>query len=164
MANLITCMRILCAAALAFLPVLSPSFYAVYLLAGVSDMLDGFVARRTNTASSLGAKLDTLADFVFAAVCLIRLLPLFVLPLWLRSWIALIAAIKFVNMISGWIMHRRFVSEHTRLNKLTGLLLFALPLLLPAVDLKVAAGIVCSVATIAAVQEGHYIRTGRLIE
>ena len=127
-------------------------------------MLDGFVARRTNTASSLGAKLDTLADFVFAAVCLIRLLPLFVLPLWLRSWIALIAAIKFVNMISGWIMHRRFVSEHTRLNKLTGLLLFALPILLPAVDLRFAAGVVCSIATIAAVQEGHYIRTGSLIE
>ena len=60
MANLITGIRILCAAALAFLPVLSSSFYAVYLLAGVSDMLDGFIARRTNTASSLGAKLDAL--------------------------------------------------------------------------------------------------------
>ena len=164
MANLITCIRILCAAALAFLPVLSSSFYAVYLLAGVSDMLDGFIARRTNTASSLGARLDTLADFVFAAVCLIRLLPLFAWPRWLLVWIALIAAIKFVNMISGWIMHRRFVSEHTRLNKLTGLLLFALPLLLPAVDLRFAAGVVCSIATIAAVQEGHYIRTGSLIE
>lgn len=68
MANLITCVRILCAAALAFLPALSPSFYAAYLLAGASDMLDGFIARRTNTASSLGARLDTLADFAFAAV------------------------------------------------------------------------------------------------
>ena len=68
MANLITCIRILCAAALAFLPALSRSFYAVYLVAGVSDMLDGFVARRTNTASSLGARLDTLADFAFASV------------------------------------------------------------------------------------------------
>lgn len=77
MANLITCIRILCAAALAFLPVLSSSFYAVYLLAGISDMLDGFIARRTNTTSSLGARLDTLADFAFSAVCLLRLLPLF---------------------------------------------------------------------------------------
>ena len=34
MANLITCIRILCAAALAFLPALSRSFYAVYLVAG----------------------------------------------------------------------------------------------------------------------------------
>ena len=105
MANLITCIRILCAAALAFLPVLSSSFYAVYLLAGVSDMLDGFVARRTNTASSLGARLDTLADFAFAAVFLVRLLPLFALPRWLCIWIALIAAVKLVNVISGWIMN-----------------------------------------------------------
>ena len=68
MANLITCIRILCAAALSFLHALSPAFYALNLLAGVSDILDGFVARRTNTTSSLGAKLDTLADIAFAAV------------------------------------------------------------------------------------------------
>ena len=101
MANLITCICILCTAALAFLPVLSSSFYAVYLLAGISDMLDGFIARRTNTASSLGARLDTLADFAFAAVCLFRLLPLFARPRWLLIWIALIAAVKLINVISG---------------------------------------------------------------
>lgn len=89
---------------------------------------------------------------------------MFAWPRWLLIWIALIAAVKLVNVICGWIMHRRFVSEHTRMNKLTGLLLFALPLVLPVVDLRLAAGIVCAVATIAAVQEGHYIRTGRLIE
>ena len=61
-------------------------------------------------------------------------------------------------------MHRRFVSEHSHLNKLTGLLLFALPLILPAVDLRLAAGLVCSVATLAAVQEGHLIRTVRFVQ
>ena len=163
MANLITCVRLLCAFVLAFLPALSPSFYALYLLAGASDMLDGFIARRTNTTSTLGAKLDTLADFAFAAVCLVRLLPLFALPLWLCIWIALIAAVKLINVISGLIMHKRFVSEHTRMNKLTGLLLFAFPLLLPVADLQLAACVVCAAATFAAVQEGHYIRTGRFV-
>ena len=161
MANLITCVRILCAAALAFLPALSPAFYTLYLLAGVSDMLDGFVARRTNTVSSLGAKLDTLADIAFAAVCLVRLLPLFALPRWLLVWIALIAAVKLVNVISGWMLHHRFVAAHTTLNRLTGLLLFMLPLVLPVVDLRFAGGLICAVATLAAVQEGHFIRTGR---
>lgn len=163
MANLVTCVRILCAAALASVPVLSPAFYVLYLLAGASDMLDGFIARRINTASSLGARLDTLADFVFAAVCLVRLLPLLVLPVWLCGWISLIAVIKLVNVICGWVMQHRFAAVHTPLNRLTGLLLFAFPLVLPVVHLRFAASVLCAVATLAAVQEGHFIRTGRIV-
>ena len=34
-------------------------------------MLDGFVARKTNTASRFGARLETIADFVLVVVCLI---------------------------------------------------------------------------------------------
>ena len=164
MANFVTCIRILCAAALVFMPAFSPAFYALYLLGGVTDMLDGFIARRTSPVSPFGARLDTAADFAFAAVCLYKLLPLLEPPVWLCVWIALIAVIKLVSVISGWVVYRRFVTAHTPMNRLTGLLLFALPLLLPAVDLRFAAGVVCAVATIAAVQEGHYIRTGSLIE
>ena len=163
MANLITCVRILCAAVLAWLRPFSPSFYALYLLAGATDMLDGFIARRTNTASPLGAKLDTFADFVFAAVCLVRLLPLFELPHWLFAWIALISAVKLVNVISGLIVQGRFVAVHSPMNRLTGLLLFALPFVLPVVRLQWAGSVVCAFATVAAVQEGHWIRTGRAV-
>ena len=164
MANLITCIRILCAAVLAFLPALSPPFYALYLLAGTTDMIDGLVARRTNTVSALGARLDTLADFAFAAVCLAKLLPLYAPPRWLLVWIAMIAAVKLVNVISGWVLERRFVAVHSRMNRLTGLLLFLLPLVLPVVGLRYAGCAVCLIATFAAVQEGHFIRTGRCVE
>lgn len=58
-------------------------------------------------------------------------------------------------------LHHRFVAAHTTLNRLTGLLLFMLPLVLPVVDLRFAGGLICAVATLAAVQEGHFIRTGR---
>ena len=47
------------------------------------------------------------------------------------------------------------------MNKVTGILLFLLPLTLPVVELKYSAPLVCTVATFAAIQEGHYIRTGR---
>ena len=61
--NGITVFRILCSIALLFFPAFSPAFHTVYITAGVSDMVDGWVARRTHTTSKLGAKLDTIADF-----------------------------------------------------------------------------------------------------
>ena len=58
-----------------FCQVFSPAFYSFYIVAGVSDMIDGIVARNTGTASEFGSKLDTVADIVFVAVCLIKMLP-----------------------------------------------------------------------------------------
>ena len=82
-ANLITGTRILCSIVLLFCSPFSPSFYALYLVAGLTDMIDGPVARKTGTVSELGAKLDTTADFLFIAACLIKLLPLIPFSLWL---------------------------------------------------------------------------------
>ena len=50
---------------------------------------------------------------------------------------------------------KTFVSEHTALNRVTGILLFLLPLTLTAFRIEYTAPIVCTVATIAAVQEGY---------
>ena len=75
MANVITGIRILVSAALLFCPVFSPIFYAMYLIAGLSDMADGIVARKTNSVSEFGSRFDGVADFVFVAVCLIKILP-----------------------------------------------------------------------------------------
>ena len=74
-ANLITGTRILCSAALLLCPVFSLSFFFLYLAAGLTDMIDGLVARKTGTVTEFGAKLDTAADFVLVAVCLWKLLP-----------------------------------------------------------------------------------------
>ena len=160
MANCITCVRIVCGIALLFCPVFSPAFYALYLIAGVSDMADGAVARKTGTVSAFGSKLDTAADFVLVAVCLIKLIPVMHVPAWLLIWIIVIAAVKAINLISGFVMRKELVVAHTVMNKVTGILLFALPLTLKGIDLKYSGAIVCAAATFAAVQEGHRIRTG----
>ena len=75
LANGITFFRILCSLALLFCMPLSLPFYVLYAVAGSSDILDGRIARNTNTATKFGAKLDTLADIVFTAAVLIKLLP-----------------------------------------------------------------------------------------
>ena len=161
MANTITFFRIAAGIVLLFCPVFSPAFYVFYIAAGVSDMLDGFAARKTDTVSRLGARLDTAADFVLVMVCLIKLLPILRIPAWLYIWIGMIALIKVVNIISGFVVQKRFTAVHSLMNKATGALLFLLPLTIPAVPLNYAAIIVCAAATFAAIQEGHFIRTGR---
>ena len=161
MANTITFFRIAASIVLLFCPVFSPAFYAFYIAAGLSDMLDGFVARKTDSVSKLGARLDTIADFLLVVVCLIKLLPVLRIPAWLYIWIGIIALIKVINIISGFVVQKRFVPVHSVMNKATGALLFLLPLTLPAVPLKCAAIVVCAAATFAAIQEGHFIRTGR---
>ena len=161
MANIITCIRIVCSIALLFCPVFSPAFYALYITAGVSDMADGAVARKTGTVSELGSKLDTAADFVMVVVCLIKLIPAIHVPKWLIIWIIVIAVIKAINLISGYVMRKEIVALHTVMNKVTGVMLFVLPLTLTFVDLKYSGAVVSAMATFAAIQEGHYIRTGR---
>ena len=162
MANAITIFRIADSIALLLCPVFSPAFYVFYIMAGVSDMLDGFVARKTNTASRFGEKLDTIADYVFVIVCLIKLLPVIRIPIWMYVWIGIITLIKVVNIALGFAVQKTFISVHSAMNKATGVLLFLLPLTIPVLPLKYSAIVVCALATFAAIEEGHLIKTGEL--
>lgn len=120
-------------------------------------MIDGAVARRTGTVSGFGSRLDTIADIVFVAVCLVKLLPVLPVPIWLYIWIAIIAFIKLVNIAAGYIRQKQFISVHSMINKVTGGLLFIFPLTLTFIDLRYSAAFVCMVATAAAIQEGYLI-------
>ena len=159
MANFITGLRIVFSVVLLFCPVFSPAFYALYIAAGVTDMIDGVVARKTGTVSEFGAKLDTTADFVLVVVCLIKLLPVLHVPAWLYIWIAIIAFIKVANILAGYIRQKEFLSVHSIMNKVTGGLLFVFPLTLSFIDLRYSAAVVCVVATAAAIHEGYLIKT-----
>ena len=160
MANSITGLRIVCSIALLFYPAFSPAFYVLYIIAGASDMIDGTVARKMGTVSEFGSRLDTMADFILVVACLIKLLPVLHVPTWLIIWIIISAVIKAINLVSGYVLRRDIVALHTVMNRVTGILLFALPLTLSFIHLNYSGAIVCAVATFAAIQEGHLIRTG----
>ena len=123
-------------------------------------MIDGTVARKTGTVSEFGSKLDTAADLILVIVCLIKLLPVLDVPTWLIIWIIVIAVIKAINLLSGYVLRKEIVVLHTVMNRVTGVLLFALPLTLSFINLNYSGTIVCAVATFAAMQEGHLVRTG----
>ena len=157
-ANLLTLCRLLGSLGLLTLPEFSPGFWALYLFCGLTDMADGPVARKTGSASALGAQLDTAADAVFLAAAFGKLLPALTVPGWLWVWLALIAAIKIGNLLWAFRHGKGLVAAHTALNRLTGLVLFLLPLTLPWVALRQSALPVCVLATAAALQEGKVLR------
>ena len=158
-ANIITSSRILCGICLWFCPLFSVNFYILYLFCGFTDMVDGTIARKTNAVSELGTKLDTIADFLFFAVSLIKLLSVIHIPKWIWVWIAIIAIIKIFSVILGFIYTKKLIFLHTVMNKITGLLLFLLPLTLYFIELKYSFVAVCIVATFSAIQEWYYIKS-----
>ena len=158
-ANIVTSCRILLSIILLLCPIFSVGFYGIYLLCGFTDMVDGTIARKTNSVSEFGARLDTTSDFLFFAVTLIKLLPVIHIPKWIWVWIVVIAIIKICNVILGFIYTKKLISLHTVMNKITGLLLFLLPLTLYFIELKYSFVAVCIVATFSAIQEWYYIKS-----
>ena len=161
MANVITGLRILVSVALLFCPVFSPIFYVMYLIAGLSDMADGIIARKTNSVSEFGSRFDGVADFIFVVVCLMKILPAMDIPIWMNVWTALIFFVKIINIISGVARQKRLVAVHSTMNKVTGVLLFVLPLTLSIVPLIYTGISICTLATFAAIQESYFIGIGK---
>ncbi len=158
-ANTLTGCRILGSILLLFFPAFSLYFYITYLLCGFSDMMDGTIARKTNSISKFGSQLDTTADLIFAVVSLFKLLPAIHIPQWLWIWGGMIAVIKINNIIWGYVFQKKFISIHTIMNKVTGLLLFLLPLTISFVELTYTAIVVCSIATFSAIHESFCVIT-----
>ena len=124
-------------------------------------MIDGTVARMCEETSEFGARIDSIADMIFVAASVYKFLPVLRLPVSIWIWTAIIALIKLINIISGYAIKRKFVSMHTMVNKITGMLLFFFPLSVAIVDIRISGVVVCMAATFAAIQEGHFIRSGQ---
>lgn len=158
MANFITGIRILFSFILLFTKIFSPTFYVVYIIAGISDVFDGLVARKLNLQSSFGEKFDTVADICFVGTTLYKLFPVMQIPLWLWLWLGIITLLKLANILYGFMSQRTFVAKHTIANKITGILLFLFPFSLSILPFEYGTIVVCAMATIAAIQEGICIK------
>lgn len=165
MANLLTILRILCALLILICPAFSPCYYLFFITGGLSDALDGTLARRRGEASELGARLDTIADFAFLAAVMIKLAFYVHVPSWLIVCVIVIAAIKLSGIIVGAAKYRRLVTVHSVLNKLCGALVFTALFFagfeLPPLLRLCAILIVVSTAFAAAIHEFFVICSGK---
>lgn len=151
--NMLTSLRIVGAVILLFLQPLSAAFFVVYTASGVSDALDGTVARATHTAGEFGARLDSIADLIFYAVMLIKIFPILWLKLPRSVWYFVLGIIvlRLISYLTAFIKYKLFASLHTYLNKLTGFMLFLVPYVLLfsfAVIYCIAVAVVAAVGTL----------------
>lgn len=128
-ADTITSVRMASSLFLLFLPLRSAGFLALYTLTGLTDALDGWLARKTGTASDFGARLDSIADLLFYAVLLLRFSPVLwrTLPAAIWYTVAGILLVRLAAYATAAIKYHRFAALHTWLNKLTGIGVFLLP-------------------------------------
>ena len=156
--NIVTLLRIAGSLGLLLCDVAGVVFWVFYVLCGISDMADGWLARKLKCVTRTGALLDSLADLVFVACCCWQIIPVLNFPNWLWIWGGSIVVIKLINQICALAMYKKCVFPHTLANKATGLLLFiGVPLTL-FLESIIPIVIVAVMATFAAVQEGHFIR------
>ena len=130
-------------------------FMILYLICGLSDVLDGYIARKTNTQSVLGAKLDSLADLGMSGIIVTMII------IWAGDqltiffpWLIAVILIRCASMMIAAHKYHSFVILHTWGNKLTGLLLFITPLVFVTTHRVAILWPVCIIAVLSAVEEG----------
>lgn len=131
--NFITCIRLIGTIAMPFTTLFSTEFYIVYSVCGVSDVLDGWLARSLKQSSEFGSRLDSIADLLFYFIMLLMVLPVLWKNLPWPIWVA-VGAIILLRLLSyslAAIKYKCFASIHTYGNKLTGFGMFCVPYFLP---------------------------------
>ena len=157
--NLLSMSRIVLCLPLLLVDAMTMPFWTLYVTAGLTDMLDGFLARRWGVESKFGARLDSLADFVIVLVVGYKLFPWLKLPTALWMMIGLIALVKIVNAIYSYVVRHRIKFLHTTANKITGFLLFIGMMAIGQSYFVPVAWMIACIALFAAIQEGHFIRS-----
>lgn len=130
MANILTFIRIICGLLILIFPAFSKSYYLLYLLGGITDAIDGTIARKFGQESDFGAKFDTIADFIFAISIFIKIVSSVHFPVSLIICILIITILKVINIIIGYIKYKKFVTVHSLVNKICGLIVFFAALLI----------------------------------
>ncbi|MBQ3684995.1 MAG: CDP-alcohol phosphatidyltransferase family protein [Candidatus Methanomethylophilaceae archaeon] len=131
---------------------LSATFLAILAVGCLTDVLDGYLARRFDACSPRGHTLDSIADLVLAVCLLYCIIPAVDWKEWMIIWIATIAAVRLISFALGSAKYGKAAFIHTYLNKAAGVLFFLSPFLLFLFGDAFTVATVCTVASISAAE------------
>ena len=160
LANILSISRIVGAAALLLgsfyllpIPPLSFTFFVIYVLCIITDLADGPIARKTNSASSFGSALDSIGDAALILCVLAILVPILDFEMWMMVIIAIVIGVRLMSMLIGYMKFRTITLLHTYVSKLSGLLLAVFPVVYHFFGLNIAFGVAALPAFLAACEE-----------
>ena len=157
LANIVTSSRIIGAIILFMCNDFSNLYLGCYIYCGFTDFIDGPIARRTGSASSLGAALDTIGD-VLTYLSFVKILVLQgLIPSWLLIWLGVNIVFGFVAAFFALKKFNKFYLPHTYLGKGLGAFIFILPIAVHFSFGEPWMAVICSVMSIA-VFEIFYIQ------
>ncbi|GLC29073.1 CDP-alcohol phosphatidyltransferase family protein [Clostridium omnivorum] len=128
--NILSILRIILSLLLIPLMHVPSGFEAIYIVVGITDVCDGIIARRFGCESDLGAKLDSIADFVFYTIFIFIFLKLYlsIMEGVHLAALILIIIIRLINMLFTKLKYKKITFVHTIANKAAGFMLFFLPI------------------------------------
>ena len=162
--NILTGLRILCASLLLATPVYSDFFYLLYLICGMTDFLDGRIARRFQVASKTGASLDNIADYTLIISTLIKVVPTLVIETGTLIWGVCMLVAHVGSSVVAWIKYKRIVILHTIANKILGAAVFVIPMLAGVVNQTLLISIVSGFMCFSVPEELYLILTSKQFE
>jgi len=127
-------------------------------------MIDGPIARKTNTVSDLGSRIDSIADLLFLVCSAIMVFPVISLPIWIWIWVAAIGVLKSACIIIRSNKIRHLEVPHSMMNKMTGFLLFCLPFSINTIGIFITSIIVCTVASVGVLTDIISLQNQRNVE
>lgn len=156
-ANYISVSRIIMSTLILSTKAFSILFFIIYSYCGLSDIADGFLARKYNSESKLGEKMDSLADIVFVLASMIKIIPTLNLSKEILIWVTVIVTIKLFSIVYGFIHYKEIIFLHTTVNKIIGFVLFITLFLMPKISSIIIYIPLCVFATFAAILECYHI-------
>jgi CDP-diacylglycerol--glycerol-3-phosphate 3-phosphatidyltransferase len=130
-------------------------FIFIYIAIGITDVLDGFIARKLGCESEFGARLDSAADLVFYSIYVFTFLKLYnsVIDSAHLAALAVIISIRLINILITKLKYKKVVFIHTLANKISGIILFLMPLMFLFFHGSVLIWTILAIVLIAAIEE-----------
>ena len=127
-ANALTISRIILALILLiFFKKISVLFLIIYTIAEFTDMIDGTIARKTNSCSYSGAVLDTVADLLLNASLVKIVFTMKIMTKKLTVWMLVALFVGSLSPIINFIKHKKVFFIHSIPCKIVGGLLTLVP-------------------------------------